>query len=144
MNVARTFSLVATVAVLLVGAPPNAGPLAAPVTEPTRTEALVAGQGDTRASQTDKDGQKAAEILANLAESYDHLDGVTVQMGETPNGEEAIAYYTEGRIVISANHSVDIQKILAHEVWHVIDWRDNGTLDWGEDLPPRNSSDYLR
>ncbi len=37
---------------------------------------------------------------------------------------------------------MSIEKILAHEVWHVIDWRDNGRLDWGEDLPPANVAAY--
>jgi hypothetical protein len=24
-------------------------------------------------------------------------------------------------------------------VWHVIDWRDNGRIDWGESVPPSDS-----
>jgi hypothetical protein len=45
---------------------------------------------------------------------------------------------------VSPEHDATIDEILAHEIWHVIDWRDNGRLDWGEDLPPINSSDYLK
>jgi hypothetical protein len=26
---------------------------------------------------------------------------------------------------------------MAHEIWHIIDWRDNGRIDWGENVPPR-------
>jgi len=90
----------------------------------------------------DDDAARAAEVLEGLAAEYRNLDGVTVVMGETPKGEEAVSYYTVGEIVIDRDHTVSIEKILAHEIWHVIDWRDNGRLDWGEDLPPTNKSDY--
>jgi hypothetical protein len=86
----------------------------------------------------------AAEVLGKLQATYRYLDDVTVSMGSTPENHQAIAYYTEGQIVISPAHTASIDKILAHEVWHVIDWRDNGRLDWGENLPPAEASDYLR
>jgi hypothetical protein len=89
------------------------------------------------------DAKLANEVFDELAAKYELLDGVKVVMGETPKGEEAVAYYTAGEIVIDRDHTVSIEKILAHEIWHVIDWRDNGRLDWGEDLPPVNQSDYL-
>jgi hypothetical protein len=89
------------------------------------------------------DSERADEVLRELASKYEYLDGVTVRMGSTPNGEEAVAYYTRGEIVISTQRTVDIDKILEHEVWHIIDWRDNGRLDWGENLPPRDAADYL-
>jgi len=85
----------------------------------------------------------ASEILRQAAEDYRLLDGVTVTIGTTPRGEEAVAYYTEDRIVISRTHTVSIEKILAHEIWHIIDWRDNGVLDWHESVPPYNASTYL-
>lgn len=91
-----------------------------------------------------EDEGRARAALASLASRYRHLDGVTVAYGVTPNGEEAVAYYTEGRIVISANHTVDEATILAHEVWHIIDWRDNGVLDWGERVPPSDAGAYLK
>ncbi len=65
-------------------------------------------------------------------------------MGTTPRGEQAVAYYTEGRIVINRAHTVSIEKILDHEIWHVIDWRDNGRLDWQENLPPSNAQDFAK
>jgi len=88
------------------------------------------------------DEARAQEILAQLAETYPSLEGVSVRIGDTPKDEEAVAYYTAGEIVIDRDHTVGIDRILAHEIWHVIDWRDNGRLDWGENLPPRNASDY--
>ncbi len=89
------------------------------------------------------DTRRANEILDGLKAKYRDLDGVTVTLGATPRGEQAVAYYTEGQIVISRSHRVSIEKILAHEIWHIIDWRDNGRLDWAENLPPYNASAYL-
>jgi hypothetical protein len=39
---------------------------------------------------------------------------------------------------------VSISRILAHEIWHVIDWRDNGHIDWKESVPPKNAADYRK
>jgi hypothetical protein len=89
------------------------------------------------------DSRRAAEALDSLRAKYRYLDGVSVAMGATPNDEQAVAYYTQDQIVISTTHEASIEKILAHEVWHIIDWRDNGRLDWGEDLPPINTYAYL-
>ena len=65
-------------------------------------------------------------------------------MGKTPGGYQAVSYYTRGRILISTTHTVSISRILAHEIWHIIDWRDNGKIDWRESVPPHNASDYLK
>jgi len=90
------------------------------------------------------EARQASEALAELAANYRYLDGVTVSVGTTPNGEQAVAYYTQGRILISRTHAFSVKTILEHEIWHVIDWRDNGRLDWGEDLPPDNFAAYFR
>ena len=52
-------------------------------------------------------------------------------------GYQAIAYYTSGRIVISRSHKASLSRIINHEIWHIIDYRDNGKIDWGEHVPPR-------
>ena len=92
---------------------------------------------DTAAEQ-----KRVDELMATYARRISGLDGIHVTMGQTPQGEEAVAYYTANQIVIDTEHKVDIEKILAHEIWHIVDFRDNGRLDWGEDLPPVNSRDY--
>ncbi len=66
------------------------------------------------------------------------------RVGSAPDNKEAVAYYTEGRIVINHAHTVGIDAILEHEIWHVIDWRDNGRLDWAEDLPPSDPGAYAK
>jgi hypothetical protein len=86
--------------------------------------------------------KRANALLRTAQKQYRYLDGVTLRIGPTPADQQAVAYYTVGEIVINPNHAASIEKILAHEVWHIIDWRDNGRLDWGEDLPPDNLDDY--
>ncbi|HSK48707.1 MAG TPA: hypothetical protein VLA05_12005 [Coriobacteriia bacterium] len=154
-------ALIASLTVVMVGALLSVAVLfgipamqdaraSAPLTAPTSSEAKAASVPSVEpaaevvdAQVKEKETRQATELLGKLAKKYRHLDDVTVSMGTTPDNKEAVAYYTDGEILISSSHTVSIEKILAHEVWHVIDWRDNGRLDWGEDLPPVNSSDYL-
>jgi len=144
MTILRRLSVAASLAVLAIGA--HAAPHRPAVSAPmTSTPSPSDGQTPAR----DADAQRTEADYAQgkvdrLAERYGHLEDVTVTLGITPEGKEAVAYYTEGRIVISDAHTVSIDTILEHEIWHVIDWRDNGRLDWGEDLPPDNSQTYLR
>jgi hypothetical protein len=141
MSIVRTFWLAAAAVALFTGAgsastrPTPAAPLAA-------SPAPGDGASDSRDRASDE--REAERVLATLAATYRGLDGVTVMIGATPNGEQAVAYYTEGRIVISETRSASIEEILAHEVWHVIDWRDDGRLDWAEDLPPANADTYTK
>jgi hypothetical protein len=93
---------------------------------------------------TDRETRYAIRALDRLADRYRYLDDVSVVLGTTPNGEEAVSYYKQGVIMLSTKRTVSIDRLLAHEIWHVIDWRDNGRLDWGEDLPPSDANDYLK
>jgi len=80
---------------------------------------------------------QAKAILAGYVAQYPILQGTTVTIGDTPNGYQAVCYYQSARIVINKNHTRSLQALLAHEIWHVIDWRDNGRIDWGENIPPK-------
>ncbi len=88
-------------------------------------------------SQTDR----AQVILAGLIAKYPILRGTTVTFGDT-RGYQAIAYYQSGRIIISRTHTASLERILNHEIWHIIDYRDNGTINWGENVPPSNAASY--
>jgi hypothetical protein len=141
-----TLFAVASLTALLVGSPssattsfPTAAMLSPPSAASAASQTAPSPVGDIAA-----DTRQANKLLADLKSKYRYLDGATVTIGTTPNGEQAIAYYTEGQIVISRTHTVSIDKIVAHEIWHIIDWRDNGRLDWHESVPPFNSSPYLR
>jgi hypothetical protein len=86
----------------------------------------------------------AQALLASLQAQYRYLDGVTVTIDTTPGGYQAVCYYSTGRIVISPTHTATLARILTHEIWHIIDWRDNGTIDWGESVAPDSAADYLK
>jgi hypothetical protein len=81
-------------------------------------------------------------VLRSYIGKYPILGGATVSIGDA-RGYQAICYYGSGRIVISPTHSASIDRIMAHEIWHIIDWRDNGKIDWGESIPPKNASSFV-
>lgn len=64
------------------------------------------------------------------------LAGTVAEISENTSGHQAIVYYKSGRIVINPNHTANLQRIVAHEVYHIYDWRDNNVINWGEYLPP--------
>jgi len=76
----------------------------------------------------------ARSILARYISKYPILSGSTVTFGDA-KGYQAICYYQSGRIVISPTHTSSLERIIAHEVGHILDWRDNGVIDWGENIP---------
>ena len=84
---------------------------------------------------------KARAILAGLTKKYPILQGTTVTIGDA-RGHQAIAFYQSGRIVISRTHKASLTRILNHEIWHIIDYRDNGKMNWGENVPPTNASSF--
>lgn len=84
---------------------------------------------------------RARAILAGLIAKYPILKGTTVSIGDA-RGYQAIAFYQSGRIVISRTHTATLERILGHEIWHIIDYRDNGKINWGESVPPSNASSY--
>jgi len=143
----RTLRSLALVLALLAAAPLLRAAAPRPVASAPLAAVVSASSASGTAREasdrdTSADARRAKAALARLSANYRYLEDVTVTIGDTPNGEEAVAYYSEGRIVIDRAHSVGVDAILAHEVWHVIDWRDNGRMDWGEKLPPANSADY--
>ncbi len=145
MGIFRIFFTAASLLAVVVGTPssasvPRASAAMATPAAPAGSNSKAAG---TQNNET-ADAREANEVLGDLKSRYRHLSGVTVSMGTTPRGEQAVAYYTEGRIVINRAHTVSIDKILDHEIWHVIDWRDNGRLDWHENLPPSNAQDFAK
>lgn len=103
-----------------------------------RAKALAAASGSTTSGSEDT---RARAILAGLIAKYPILKGTTVSIGDA-RGYQAIAYYQSGRIVISRTHTASLERILNHEVWHIIDYRDNGKINWGENVPPSNASSY--
>jgi hypothetical protein len=85
---------------------------------------------------------QARSLLASRIAMYPILKGATVEIGDTKGNASAICYYKSGRIVINANHKASLERIINHEIWHIIDWRDNGQINWGESVPPSNAADF--
>lgn len=138
-----------TVALLVAGAALVAGIAVAPSVRaqavPRRAERpIVSAEKVAKYSDASLETARANVSLARLASRYRYLDSVTVTVGSTPDGRQAVSYYTRGVIVIDRNHEYSIDVILEHEIWHVVDWRDNGRLDWGEDVPPSDAASYER
>jgi hypothetical protein len=86
----------------------------------------------------------AQSVLAGLEATYRYTDGVTVRFGTITGGYDAISYVTKGEILINSKHTMNLQFLVTHEIWHIIDWRDNGRMDWGESVPPRTYASYRR
>ena len=121
----RTATVIAPVA-----APRTA---AASTARPSSTSASPAASAPAAAPASDL--ATAQAILRRYIGKYPILSGATVTFGDA-KGYQAICYYQSGRIVISPTHTRSLETILGHEIWHIIDWRDNGVIDWGENVPP--------
>jgi hypothetical protein len=104
----------------------------------------AAGKATSSTVRGASESAQLQSLLASLKSRYKYLGGVTVTIGRTPGGYQAVSYYTAGRIVVSPKHRASLSRIMNHEIWHIIDWRDNGRIDWRESVPPRNASSYLK
>lgn len=119
--------------------------VAAPrTTSGTRSTSGARATGTSTASTTQATGTSAPApskadaqaILNRYIGRYPILKGATVSYGDA-KGYQAVCYYKSGRIVISPTHTRSLETIIGHEIWHIIDWRDNGVIDWGENVPPK-------
>jgi hypothetical protein len=109
----------------------------------TRTVSSSTGSAAAAPVASGDELAQAQSILAGYVARYPILAGATVSIGDASR-HQAVAYYKAGRSVISATHTASISTILKHEIWHIIDYRDNGTMDWGERVAPANAADYLK
>ena len=114
----------------------------APATSTRPSSSNTSGSDSSASSGSDHASNgsqlsQARSILASLISAHPVLEGVTVSIGSTPGGYQAVAYYKSGRILVNPNHTSSLERILRHEIWHIIDWRDNNHIDWGESVPPR-------
>jgi hypothetical protein len=100
------------------------------------TRAGAASGGSRAKTSKGSELARAKALLATQICKHPILNGTTVSFGNA-RGYQAIAYYASGRIVISRSHRASLSRIINHEIWHIIDYRDNGKIDWGEHVPPR-------
>ncbi|MBW6431985.1 cell wall-binding repeat-containing protein, partial [Patescibacteria group bacterium] len=50
------------------------------------------------------------------------LAGTTADYGDTQGNYQAISYYKSGRIIINPKHTVSLDRIIDHEIYHIYDW----------------------
>ncbi len=108
---------------------------------PASGSATQASAPAAQASSGDKLAQ-ARSILANRARTWKYVSGTTVEFGDTRGNPQAIVYYKSKRIIINPNHTASLERIIDHEIWHIIDWHHNGQINWGEAVPPSNAGDF--
>lgn len=71
----------------------------------------------------------ARRILARYIARYPILRGVQVYIRDCPNNWQGVAYYKQGIILIDPDHTAPLERIIAHEVQHIIDWRQDNDID---------------
>jgi len=123
IGAARVLGALAVIAALAVGCLGFA-----PVPSAAQTHSAKA---DTAANTAES--AQAQEILNRLIAEHPILRGDTIEMGDA-EGHQAVAYPGAGRIVVSPNHTALLTRIVAHEAGHIVDYRDNGRIDWGENV----------
>lgn len=79
---------------------------------------------------------QARALLRRMIRKHPILKGTRVRIGKTTHNYQAETFYKIGLIVISPRHRASLSRIVEHECWHEIDWRDNHRIDWGERIPP--------
>jgi hypothetical protein len=77
----------------------------------------------------ESEGTQAEQILHALIAENPLLEGATVQIRECPHNWQGCVYYKSAEIWIDPDHKASLQKILAHECDHIIDWRTDGDID---------------
>lgn len=71
----------------------------------------------------------ARRILARYIARYPILRGVQVYIRDCPNNWQGCAYYKQGIILVDPDHTAPLERIIAHEVQHIIDWRQDNDID---------------
>lgn len=134
-STATKFGTIVAAMVDTSAAPKATTPVVASANEPSAP--YTASSSTAKRKSRKAELAEARRILRGLIAKHPELRGATVTIGATPGGYQAVAYYQSGRIVINPKHRASLKRILNHEVWHIIDYRDNGRIDWGENVPPR-------
>lgn len=72
---------------------------------------------------------RAEQILDSLIARNPLLQGATVYIRQCPHNWQGCVYYKTGVIWIDPDHKASLEKIMAHECDHIIDWRTDGDID---------------
>jgi hypothetical protein len=96
-------------------------------TKSTTSKKSTTTQSSSRSSTSEQ--ALARRILARYIARYPILRGVQVYIRECPNNWQGCAYYKQGIILIDPDHTASLERIIAHEVQHIIDWRQDHDID---------------
>ena len=72
------------------------------------------------------------QILAYQIVRNPILQGAKVYIQDCPNNWQGCAFYESGTIWIDPDHSASLEKIIIHECNHIIDWRQDGDIDYND------------
>lgn len=104
-------------------------------TKPAGSATVTSKTAKRTKAQSSSEAARARALLNAMIARYPILKGSTIRIGRTPGGHQAVCYYRSARIVVSPDHRASLSRIVRHEAWHIIDWRDNHHIDWGERVP---------
>lgn len=82
-----------------------------------------------RSRSTASEAALARSILASYIARYPILRGVQVYIRDCPNNWQGCAYYRQGIILIDPDHTAPLSSIIAHEVQHILDYRQDNDID---------------
>lgn len=86
----------------------------------------------TREQRIAYEQRRAEQILSYYIKKYPILAGVKIYVRDCPNNWEGCAYYTKGIILVDPDHKHTLEEIIAHEVRHIIDWREDNKIDYND------------
>lgn len=86
----------------------------------------------TREQKIAMEQKRAEQILASYIAKYPILKGVKIYVRDCPNNWQGCAYYTKGIILVDPDHTASLEAIIAHEVKHIIDWREDHKIDYND------------
>jgi hypothetical protein len=73
---------------------------------------------------------RAQQILAFQIAKNPILIGTNVYIKDCSNNWQACAFYQAGIILIDPDHKASLEEIISHECNHIIDWRQDGDIDY--------------
>ncbi|MDI6799325.1 MAG: hypothetical protein QMD53_01350 [Actinomycetota bacterium] len=106
----------------------NTGQQKAPITTAPGVAQKISAQVEDTPLVVDEAALAQTLLNAEIAKNP-ILVGATIKIQECPNNWQACAWYKRGEIWIDPDHTAPLERIISHEVAHIIDWREDGDID---------------
>lgn len=98
----------------------------------TKNQKVVSSNKITREEKIAAEQKRAEQILNAFILKYPILKGVKIYVKDCPNNWQGCAYYTKGIILIDPDHTAPLERIIEHEIKHIIDWREDYDIDYND------------